>query len=234
MQRLATTIAVALALGLGAVATGCGEDDPVAEPTGVPQTLQECRDQWSEVGESVLGLDEDPDPSALASRWNSITATVVLYENTESAANCQANIEAQITAIDLLREFMAKLRPYDMEYQLGQVAAAVDLYLNDELPAPTKDASGKTVPPPSKKVLRLAAADLTEKAAAANAELRPSWTQLATVELTDEDAVKDALADLDALAQASPSWTACQEALQVIVAAIAAQEGGVPAPSATP
>jgi len=231
MQRLATGIAVALALTLGVVVTGCGADEPADEPTGVPQTLQECRDQWHEVGESVIGLDEDPNPSALASRWNSITATVVLYENTESAENCQANIEAQITAIDLLREFMAKLRPYDMEYQLGQVAAAVDLYLNDALPPPTKDANGKTVQPPSKKALRSAAAVLTEYSAPANAELRPSWTQLATVELTDEDAVKDTLADLDVLAQASPNWTACQEALQVIVAAIAAQEGGAPAPT---
>ncbi len=237
MVRHAAGITAALAFTLGAVVAGCGAEEPKSEPTAVPQTVQECRDQWREVGESVLGLDEDPNPSALASRWNSIAATVVLYENTESAENCQSNIETQIKAITLLREFMEKLRPYDMEFQLTQVAAAVDLYLNDELPAPTKDATGKTVKPPTKDALRTASAELTENAVAANAELQTGWAQLATVELTDEAAVRSALDDLDAFAQASPSWRACQVALQVIVAAVTVQEGGpvTPvSPTATP
>lgn len=226
MVRHAAGIVAALTLVLGAVASGCGADQPAGDPTGVPQTLQECRDQWREVGESILGLDEDPNPSALASRWNSIAATVVLYENTESAANCQDTIEKQIIAIDQLREFTDQLRPFDMEYQLSQVSAAVDLYLNDDLPAPTKDAEGRAVAPPSKAAVRDAAAELTEFSVGATADLQPGWAQLATVELTDADAVRAALDDLKTLAQAGPSWTACQTALQVIRAAITAQEGG--------
>lgn len=223
-------IAVSLAFALTAVTGACGAEESGTEPTGVPQTLQECRDQWSEVGETVLGLDEDPNPSALASRWNSITATIVLYENTESATNCQTNIEAQIKAISLLREFMTQVRPFDMEYQLSQVAAAVDLYLNDELPEPVEDADGKTLKPPPKKAVRAAAAELTECSAAANTDLQPGWAQIATVELTDADAVAAALADLETLAQASPNWTRCQAALEVIAAAITAQEGGAVTP----
>jgi len=233
MVRRATGVVAVLALTLGPVLTACGAEEPVA-PVAVPQTLQECRDQWHEVGESVIGLDEDPNPSALASRWNSVTATAVLYENTESAENCQANIEAQVKAITLLREFMVTVQPYDMEYQLAQVAAGVDLYLNDVLPAPYRDSSGKSVTPPTKKAVRAAAADLSQYAAAANAELQPAWARLATVELTDADAVKSAVGDLAAAAQASPSWLACQAGLQVILAAITAQEGGVTSGGTSP
>lgn len=225
MLGRATGAVAVLALALGPLLAACGAEEP-APAVAVPQTLQECREQWRDVGESVIGLDEDPNPSALASRWNTIAATVVLYENTESAANCQANIEAQLTAITQLRAFMEKVRRYDMEYQLAQVAASVDLYLNDELPGPYRDSTGATVKPPLKKTVRVAAAELTEYAAAANAELQAGWAQLATVELTEADAVGSALKDLDTLAQASPNWVACQEALQVIAAAIAAQEGG--------
>lgn len=230
MLRRATGVVAVLALTLGPVLTACGAEEP-SVPTAVPQTLEECREQWSEVGESVIGLDEDPNPSALASRWNSVTATIVLYENTESAENCQANIEAQTRAITLLREFMVTVQPYDMEYRLAQAAAGVDLYLNDPLPSPYQDPSGKTVRPPTKSAVRSAAAELSQYAATANAELQAGWAQLATVELTDPDAVQDAVADLVRLAAASPSWVACKAALQVIAAAITAQEGG-PGPTA--
>lgn len=232
MLRRATGVVAVLALALGPVLTACGADEPA--PVAVPQTLQECRDQWREVGESVLGLDEDPNPSALASRWNSITATIVVYENTESAENCQTNIEAQVRAITLLREFMVSVRPYDMEYQLSRVAASIDLYLNDPLPAPYQDSAGKTVQPPTQKAVRTAAADLSQYAAAANADLQPAWARLATVELTDDTAVKAAVGDLAAATRASPSWLACQAALKVILAAVTAQEGGPTAGTTSP
>ncbi len=233
MVRRATGVVAVLALFLGTVLTACGAEEPVT-PVAVPQTLQECRDQWREVGESVIGLDEDPNPSALASRWTSVTATIVLYENTESAENCQANIEAQVTAITLLREFMVTVQPYDMEFQLAQVAAGVDLYLNDALPEPYRDSAGKSVTPPTKNGVRAAAAALSEYAAAANAELQPAWAQLATVELTDADAVETAVGDLDSLARNSPNWLACQSSLRLIEAAITAQEGGSTGRNASP
>lgn len=228
MFRRATGAVAVLALLLGPVVTACGADPAPSTPRAVPQNLQECREQWHEVGESVLGLDEDPHPSALASRWTSIAATIVLYENTESATNCQTNIEAQVRAITSLREFMVALRPYDMEFQLSQVAAAVDLYLNDPLPEPTKDETGKVVVPPSQQKVRAAAATLTENAARATEDLRAGWARMATVDLTPE-AERAAIDALDALAVASAAWQACQSALQVIAAAITAQEGGVPA-----
>lgn len=225
MHRHATGVVVALTLSLSPLVAGCGSSAKVKDSAPAAQSLQQCRDQWHDVSESIVGLDQDTDPSALGTRWNSISATVVLYENTDTAKNCQATIEAEIKAITLLREFMSKLRPYDMEYQHDQIAAAVDLYLHDPLPAPTRNDAGKKVRPPTKAAVSAAMADLGNLAAAANQELAPGWGQLATVELTDTEAVRSALQDLDFLAQDSPNWRHCEEALQVLVAATRAQEG---------
>lgn len=216
----------ALALVVSPVLAGCGgstEKPAVAKRT--PQAITQCQDQWHDVADSVLGLDQDTDPSSLASRWTTVIATVDYYENQDSAADCQATIETQVNAISALRQFSDRLRPYDMTYQLEQVSATVDLYLHDPLPAATKGANGKLVKPPSHHAVEVALATLTDGAAAANAELQPAWEHLASVSIDDDTAVAAALDDLDALAQAGTHWTACQQALQVIVAAQRAQEG---------
>jgi len=220
-------VAVAGALALVLVPLSGCSDSP-RKPAGdkaVPQSVKECRAQWHDVGESVLGLDQDTDPSSLASRWTTVIATVDYYETSTTAANCQATIESQVQAITALRQFSDRLRPYDMAFQLDRVSAAVDLYLHDPVPPPVRGANGKPVKAPSHDQVAAAMATLTAQAADANGELQPAWEHLASVSIDDEAAVTAALGDLDSLAQAGTHWQACQRALQVIVAATRAQEG---------
>jgi hypothetical protein len=222
-------VVVVLALALGA----CGK---TAEPTAAEKSekaVKECRAQWSDVGETVLGMDEDIDPSALSSRWNSVIATVEYYKTTDTAHNCQTNIETQLKAVTALRQFSEKLRPYDMTYQLDQVRAAIDLYLNDPLPAAVRGENGKSVKPPTKAAASQAMQVLTANATQANAELQPGWEQTTSVDLDDVATLTTTMQDLDFLAQDSPHWRLCEEALQVLVAAIRAQEGQAPSTSPT-
>jgi hypothetical protein len=220
----------ALAVSLAA----CGQDSKPDPGAKAEQAVKECRAQWAEVGENVLGLDQDPNPSALADRWTTVIATVEYYKSTDSAKDCQRAIEAQLKAVSSLRQFSEKLRPYDMTHQLGQVRAAVDLYLNDPLPAPVRDANRKLVRPPTKEAVSRAMQVLTENAAAANEELQPGWEQTESVDLTDVDALTKTMQDLDFLAQDSPHWRSCEEALQVLVSAIRFQEGLVADQPSTP
>lgn len=217
-------LAAALVLGLGA----CGQGRDTTSATRAAKAeraLQECRAQWRDVGNSVMGMDEDPNPSALADRWNSVIATVDYYQTSAGAKDCQATIETQLKAVTSLRQFSDKLRPYDMTYQLSQVQAAVDLYLHEPLPAAVRGENGKRVPPPSKAAVSTAMRTLTENAAAANTELEPGWGQTSSVDLTDVAGLTRTMKDLDFLAQDSPHWRRCEQALQVLVAAIRAQEG---------
>lgn len=221
-------MALAVSMGISA----CGADKtPAKTPSSA---LEECHDQWAEVAESIVGLDEDPNPSALATRWTSVVATVDYYRNTETAKDCQTQVESQVKAITLLRQFSDRLHPYDMAYQLARVNASIDLYLHEPLPTPARNENGKLVKPPTKAAVTAAITTLTAQASKANSELQPGWGQLASVELTDPAAVKTALDDLDFLAQDSPSWRQCQAALQVVVAAVQAQEGTVGGPASSP
>jgi len=219
LASAALAAVVAVALG------GCGQGGGTSSAAKAERAVDQCRAQWRDVGESVVGMEEDTNPSALAERWNSVVATVEYYKATDTAKDCQARIEAQLKAVTALRQFSEKLRPYDMTYQLAQVRAAVDLYLNDPLPAPVRDENGKRVKPPAKAAVTTAMQTLTDNATAANVELEPGWTQTAAVDLTDVAALTKTMQDLDFLAQDSPHWRSCEDALQVLVAAIRFQEG---------
>lgn len=223
---LVATLAVAL--------VACGESPSSSAAAKSQRALEECRAQWRDVGDSVLGMDQDSHPSALADRWNSVIATVEYYKTTDTAKDCQSRIEAQLKAVTALRQFSEKLRPYDMTYQLDQVRAAIDLYLNDPLPAAARDDRGRTVQPPTKAAVTAAMKTLSENAEQANVELQPGWAQTSSVDLTDVAALTTTMHDLDFLAQDSPHWRACEEALQVLVAAIRAQEGLAGSSAVTP
>jgi hypothetical protein len=234
-------VAAAVALVLTPALAGC-DDTPAPAVKPLSQAVKQCQSQWHDVAESVLGLDADTDPSALATRWTSVIATVDYYETSTSANNCQQNIETQVRAITALRQFSGRLRPYDMTFQLARVSAAVDLYLHDPVPTAARGANGKLVKAPTHAAVAAALATLTDESAEANVELQPGWGQLGTVSLDDEDAVAAAIGDLDSLAQEGAHWSRCQQALQVIVTATRAQEGllGTPedqptdSPTATP
>lgn len=206
-------------LSLGSVSCGADDKSDPARSEGDP--VAECQNQWHDVAANLVGLDDDPHPSAMAKRWANVLGTVAIYESTETAENCQQNIETLSDAITELRQFSVRLQPYDMEFQTDQIADAVSRYVAEPLPAPVRK-GGKLVKPPTKLAVTAALATLTAQAAAANADLAPPWAQLSVVTLEDEDAVTGALQDLDDFAQESNSWIACNRALSVIQAAIAA------------
>ncbi|MFL6062552.1 MAG: hypothetical protein ACJ72E_15085 [Marmoricola sp.] len=215
--------ALALVTGLGLTLAGCGSSSH--HSAGGPSALAQCHHRWHDVGQTVVGLDEDTNPSGLADRWTSVIATIDYYEHTTTAKDCQADVENQVSAIETLRQFSAKVRPYDMAYQLGEVTAGADLYAHDPLPGPTKGPDGKLVKPPTKAAVAAALQTLSTSAAAANTDLAPGWGQLASVELTDPAAVAKALGDLDFLARDSAAWMRCDQALKTLQAALAAQDG---------
>jgi hypothetical protein len=155
-----------------------------------------------------------------------VIATVEYYRTTDSAKDCPTTIVGQLQAITSLRLFSEKLRPYDMTYQLSQARAAIDLYLHEPLPEPVRGEDGRLVEPPSKDAVAAAMQTLAEDAEQANVELAPGWGQISSVDLNDVEALTTTMQDLDFLAQDSPAWVRCEEALQVLVAAIRAQEGG--------
>jgi hypothetical protein len=223
-----------LLAALAAALVACGGQGGSSAEAKAEQALKACRAQWRDVGNSVLGMDQDTNPSALADRWTTVIATVEYYQNTDTAKACQDRIEAQLKAVTALRQFSEKLRPYDMTYQLAQVRAAVDLYLNDPLPDAVSDDTGRKVEPPTKAAVTAAMQTLSENAEQANVELQPGWEQTSAVDLTDVSALTQTMQDLDFLAQDSPHWRACEEALQVLVAAIRAQEGLSGSSSVTP
>jgi hypothetical protein len=231
-------LSAGLAATLAAAVVACGAEARPSAAAKSEQALKACRSQWREVGDSVMGMDQDTHPSALSDRWNTVIATVDYYESTDTAKDCQTRIETQLKAVTALRQFSEKLRPYDMAYQLDQLRASIDLYLHDPLPAPVKDDRGRRVPPPGKAAVKAAMQTLTDNADQANTELQPGWDQTASVDLTDVTTLTKTMQDLDFLAQDSPHWRACEEALQVLVAAVRAQEGlsgsGSVTPSASP
>jgi hypothetical protein len=225
-----------LALVVAASLSACGQAAETPRHASSERAVAGCRAQWDDVAESVVGMDQDVNPSALADRWNSVIATVDYYRTAHETKDCQSTVDAQLKAVSALRQFSDKLRPYDMTYQLGQVRAAIDLYLNDPLPDPVRNESNELTPPPPKAAVSKAMKTLAEDAAAANAELQPGWQQTTSVDLTDVAALTKTMQDLDFLAQDSPHWRRCEQALQVLVAAIRAQEGvsGPPTPSTSP
>lgn len=213
---------------------GCGgKSAPVASP-GQKASSTVCASQWKDVADSVIGLDQDTDPSSLASRWTSVIATVAYYRTRRQTKDCQQVVDHQVKAIADLRRFSDQLRPYDMAYQLQQVQASIDLYLHDPLPSPAKDAKGHTVRPPTKPAVLAAYETLKSEAPTAAADLQPGWAQMATVSLDDATALRTAVTDLDTLAQDSTAWQHCESALQVLVAATHAQEGLLGQPQSSP
>lgn len=217
--------AVALALGLAVVLAACGSDSDTRTDPSAERAVEECRAQWEEVGETVIGMEQDSHPSALSERWNTVIATVEYYKTVDTAENCESLVEAQLKTVSALRQLSDQLRPYDMTYQLSQARAAIDLYLHEPLPEPARNENGRLVKPPTKAAVTAAMQVLTAEAEQANAELAPGWEQARSVDLTDVTTLTKTMQDLDFLAQDSPSWRRCEEALQVLVAAIRAQEG---------
>lgn len=211
-----------LATLLLALAVGCGGTSTPEGPTEAEQ-VEACRAQWRDVGLTIVDMDTDPLPSGLAQRWSSIMAGVD-FKAQNPGSTCVLEIEQQVRAIDTLRKYAARLQPYDMEYQLMQVRSAINLYLHDPLPGRYEDDNGEKVTPPRKPAVRRALEVLERNAATANAELRPAWDQASTIDLTSADQIRTSIKDIDRLASSSLAFQKCEQVLQVLVAAIRAQQ----------
>jgi hypothetical protein len=223
-------VAALTTLGLSSVSCGASVSQPSAAATSPAQN--QCHQQWREVAKSVAGLDKVIYPSALATRWVTVLATVDYYLKTNDGSGCQIDVERQIDAITQLRKFSIQLQPYDMAFQADQVSADVERYLADPLPAAVHKPHGKVIRPPTKSAVTQAISVLNAHAAAANDYLAPGWGQLASVELTDATQVSAELGDLAQLAHESQDWNLCRGALAVIAAALNAPQAATP--SATP
>lgn len=229
--RARAALVAAAILSIGSVSCGAEPKSPSAGTSRDP--VQQCQEQWHDVAANVAGLDQDVHPSALAKRWSNVLATVTIYENTKTADRCQENIETLSTGITQLRQFTARLQPYDMAYQVSRVADPITRYLAAPLPAPVRK-KGAVVKPPTKAAVTAALATLTGNATAANADLAPAWGQLNEISLDDQTVVSGALQDLDFFAKDSSSWVACRKALTLLDTAILAQGPTTPTPVPTP
>ncbi|HET7684575.1 MAG TPA: hypothetical protein VFK34_13010 [Marmoricola sp.] len=218
-QRLPLLVAT---LALLAPLTACGTEE--ARPEPVSQAVQDCRDQWGDVAQTILDMDADTTPSSLSQRWSTIIAGVDYQRHNAKGEDCVGSIEDEVQAISALRKFSSRLRVYDMEYQLRTIQPQAELYLHQPVPEPATGADGRKVRPPTHAAVEQALSVLESHAAQANAELQPAWTQANAIDLASTEELRKAVTDLDRLAQSSPAFQQCEAALQVLVAAVRAEQ----------
>lgn len=203
-------------------ATGCGGTE---RPTpSVSHEAQACRSQWDDVAQTILDMDGDTTPSALSQRWSTIIAGVDYQRHNAGGRHCSEDIEEQVREIGTLRKLGERLRVYDMAYQLRTIQPQVEIYLNEPVPRSATSENGQKVRPPTHRAVQQALDVLTARAEEANAQLQPAWDQAAAIDLSSPDEIRTAITDLDRLAQSSPAFGACEQALQVLVAAVRAEQ----------
>lgn len=230
------SLAVASALLVILGAAGCGEQPQAKAPAGKADTATaECRGAWRDLGEQLGDVSELKFPSALPSRWNSVTATISYYASSATAKDCGEVLSNQQKAIAALQMFSLQLQPFDMEWALTQVREPATAYAQGPWPEPSGN-KGPTKParPPKPAEVGNALAELTRLAPQASQEQEPGWKQAGVVELSDAVATAQAVKDLQFLASDSAAWLQCAAALQLIRQALAASPDAGVAPSASP
>jgi hypothetical protein len=235
MDPRARTGSVALGATLVLLLAGCGSAD--RKETGPDQATTTCRGHWKDLGEQVRGNDEKTNPSALAERWNTITAAIDYYATSAKASGCEAAISDQKDAISRLTAFETKLAPYDMELRLQEVRDAATTYAASPAPSPsltpkskkkqdkkqTKKAKQPPAPPTPAQV-GAALKSCTTQAPVATQQQGPGWEQARVIELTDPAAVTKAVKDLGFLSTQSAAYRSCAASLALIKTALAARK----------
>jgi hypothetical protein len=222
-RGLVSGLLVALTLAL----SGCGSEAE-AETDGPSKATLSCREKWTDLAADVEGRNSRTNPSALASRWTTIAATVDYYATTARASDCGKTLEDQQQAMGDLSAFGTKLAPYDMELRLEKVQAAAEEYAagpKPPTPEPSRKKKGKKkqkrVPaPPAPATIARTLKTLTAQAPVATQQQGPGWQQAAVADLADTAAVTKTLKDLAFLSSESPAYRACRSALQQIDAAL--------------
>ncbi len=224
-----------LMLGLLAALAGCGSSGDEGSSAEPSKAAVACRSQWKGLGEDVDGHESGTNPSALASRWNNIAASVDHYATAASAEDCGQTLDQERTSIVALTAFAPRLEPYDMELRLEQVQADARRYASGpqpSAPAPSPDKNpdrlggtndkpqpGLRAPTPA--AVGQALKTLAEQAPAATEQQGPGWEQAEVVDLADAAAVRKTIKDLAFLSSESEAYRACTPALLVITRAMA-------------
>jgi hypothetical protein len=236
MDPRARTGSVALGATLVLLLAGCGSTE--GKDTGPDQATTTCRGHWKDLGEQVRGNDEKTNPSALAERWNTITAAIDYYASSARASGCEAAISDQKDAISRLTAFETRLAPYDMELRLQGVRDAATTYAASPAPSPSPtpqnkkqqdknkaDKKGKQPPaPPTPAQVGAALKSCTTQAPVATQQQGPGWEQARVIELTDPAAVTKAVKDLAFLSTQSAAYRSCAASLALIKTALAARK----------
>ncbi len=201
-----------LLVGLLAALAGCGSSSDEGSSAEPSKAAVACRSQWKGLGEDVDGRESGTTPSALASRWNNLSASVDHYATAASAEDCGQTLDQQRESIVALTAFAPKLEPYDMQLRLEQVQADARRYASGPQPAPRA---------PTPAAVGRALKTLAEQAPAATEQQGPGWEQAAVVDLADAAAVRKTIKDLAFLSSESEAYRACTPALLVITRAMA-------------
>lgn len=217
------------------VLTGCGSAaTDSAEAEDVTPEVRACRAEWKELGQQVRGRDRATNPSVLATRWNTIAATIDYYAVQATEEDCGSQLDAQEDSMTALAEFVDEVAPYDMPRRLQEVYADASDYANGPRPTPSPLPKGSTkkerqraekAQPPAPSTIAADLTTLRRQAPVATDEQGPAWQQARVVDLEDDAARAKAVKDLAFLSRESAAYGECAAALRRIRAALAAAQG---------
>ncbi len=224
-------LAASLVLGLLLAVAGCGSNGDRAQSGDRPdEATTSCRQEWKELAKKVQGRDKQTNPSALAARWNTVSATIDYYATSASEKDCGKTLASQQKAMEALRSFGARLARYDMELRLDQVRSEAEKYAaGPRPPAPkaSKASKGKKKqrPPRAPRPADVAAAlkTLTRQAPVSARQQQAGWEQALVAELGDAAAVKKTVKDLSFLSNQSRAYRICVTELALVRKALSAK-----------
>jgi hypothetical protein len=224
------TLVPALLLGLLLTLGGCGSTDDEAKADAPSKDTVACREKWKALEDKVGDRASRTEPSSLATRWNSIAATISYYSTAATAKDCDTALGAQQKAMDALTAFGAKLRPYDMELRLKLVKPGAEQYAarpRPPKPSPTpkskkqKQKKQKPAPQaPKPSDIGAALKTFTKEAPLATRQQGPGWQQARVVDLANKAAVAKTVKDLAFLSTESSAYRACKTASAQIRTAV--------------
>ena len=234
LRSPAPLVVPTVVLGLLLSLSGCGSDDGNDNQVDQPsKAAVACRKEWKQLDQEVGGRDELTNPSALAARWNTVSATIDYYATSATGGDCGKTLAGQEKAMAALSKFSTRLARYDMELRLQDVKSDAQAYAAGPRP-PTPKASkapkGKKkakapARPPRPADIAAALKTLARQAPVATREQQAGWEQAHVAELGDAAAVKKAVKDLSFLSTESRAYRICADRLALVKRALSAKTG---------
>lgn len=236
--RLAGVPVLVVGVVLAVLTAGCGGSGGSSSDPG--KSAQSCRQKWKDLGHEVEGNAAKTNPSALADRWNTVSATIDYYVTSAGGKGCTEDLTRQKAAISALEAFSQKLAPYDVQLRLASIQGQAQAYALGPRPTPSTSPTPSTKPgkkhqkqkkatkpplPPAPATIGLALKTLTAQAPVATEQQGPGWEEAGVAELTDTAAVAKTVRDLAFLSTQSPAYQTCTSLLALIDRALAAKGG---------